>query len=387
MKVSRAPGLTGRMVFQPKNKACCICALIVFNTLSCSSNCGFGDGYPESDKSSSTHTAPEQVERAFPETEKTGLKGLSDAGPVSSHVRDEPPIPPALTDSHNILLLGFEGDTPARARTDAMLILCLKYRRAEAGVVSIPRDLWVKIPGHRPDRINSVYAKGENDPATGTGIRLIKKVIKNELGVRIPYVVAVDYAGFERIVDILGGIPVRVVCPIRDRFIDEDADGGYRDFSVSAGLNHMSGARALLFARSRHGRGDWDRARRQQAVLMGLRTRALSLDTVSSLPRIWEELKNSIKTDMSFKTGVKIVHLMTRIKTWQIHGLVIKEPCVTPWKTPDGRDVLLPERSRISEALENLFSSPLPGSRMNMPCPPENAGLINRKAAKQKTGP
>jgi len=228
MKVSRGRAfcLTGRMFFKLKKTACSICAFIIFSTLSCSSSCGLGAEHRGPDKSSLTHTAPEQVERALQETEKNVSKGLSDAGAVLPDVRDEAVVPPALTDSHNILLLGFEGDTPARARTDAMLILCLKYRRGKVGVVSIPRDLWVKIPGHRPDRINSVYAKGENDPSTGTGIRLIKKVIKNELGVRIPYVAAVDYAGFERIVDILGGIPVRVVCPIKDRFIDEDADGG-----------------------------------------------------------------------------------------------------------------------------------------------------------------
>ncbi len=281
----------------------------------------------------------------------------------------------ALKTTRNILLVGFDRDEHGVGRTDALLILAVDREREAAGLVSIPRDLWVTIPGAGPGRINSVYRLGEGRKTDGGGRALLAEVIRRELGIRVDHSVEVDFSGFERIVDLLGGVPVRVACPIADRFIDFDHPGQAQILSLDAGLQRLDGRTALLFCRSRHGRGDYDRARRQQAVLLGLRTRALSLDVVPKLPALWQEATDSVRTDLGPGDAIDLATRLVRYRAWQMHGLVLGEPFVEEWRTPQGQEVLLPKREAVAKALDGLFDSPLPGANPSPTCPAKDVAI------------
>jgi len=307
-----------------------------------------------------------------------------DSGSMDDGIRNEEstsmPADTASTeetarDIDHILFLGFDRSSKLPGRTDSIMIAAARYKTGDMGVMSIPRDLWVEIPGADPGRINKVFRVGSMLHGKGGGHKLMRKVIFDELGIRIDYTAAVDFSGFARIVDLLGGIEVDVACPIKDNFVSQKAETGYEHLSVSAGSQLMDGRTALLFSRSRHGRTDQDRARRQQAVLMGLKKRIASIDILLKLPSLWEELRGHLATDLEISAAARLAHLVNRAETSKIHGLVLKEPIVYGWRTPDGKSVLRLNRARFDQARDALFDSPPPGAKTTGICRAPNAAL------------
>ncbi len=319
-----------------------------------------------------TATPPDSVEVPYD-------SGSTDDGirneESTSMPADMASIEETAQDIDHILLLGFDRSSRLPGRTDSIMIAAARYKTGDMGVMSIPRDLWVDIPGADPGRINKVFRVGSMLHGKGGGRKLMRKVILDELGIRIDYTAAVDFSGFARIVDLLGGIKVDVACPIIDNFISQKAKTGYEHLSVNAGSRLMDGRTALLFSRSRHGRTDLDRARRQQAVLVGLKKRIASVDILLKLPSLWDELRKYIATDLEISAAARLAHLAGRAEADKIHGLVLKEPIVYGWRTPDGKSVLRLNRARFDQARDALFDSPPPGSKTNGICRAPNVAL------------
>ncbi|MDD5307559.1 MAG: LCP family protein [Deltaproteobacteria bacterium] len=272
------------------------------------------------------------------------------------------------------LLLGFDNNKGVWGRSDALMIVVARYGARELGAISIPRDLWVDVPGAAPSRINVVYRAGALNGGPDAGRDLIKGVIRDQLGVSADHVVAVDFGGFVRIVDQLGGIPVDVPCAIEDRFLDPTAEGGRVPLSLPAGRSVLDGRTALLYSRSRHGRSDWDRASRQQALLMGLRERAMSFGVVPRIPALWEEIRKDLKTDIDARSAFRLARLALTLRRDKLHGIVLREPEVAEWRTPDGKQVLVADKDMVARRLKGLFSGPRPGTRRGV-CQPPDAAL------------
>jgi polyisoprenyl-teichoic acid--peptidoglycan teichoic acid transferase len=277
------------------------------------------------------------------------------------------------------LLLGFDNNKGVWGRSDALMVVVARYWSRELAAVSIPRDLWVDIPGAAPSRINVVYRVGALSGGPNAGRDLIKGVIRDQLGVSIDHVVAVDFGGFVRIVDQLGGIPVDVPCAIEDRFVDPSSEGAYVPLSLPAGRSVLDGRTALLYSRSRHGRSDWDRASRQQALLMGLRERAMSFDVVPRIPSLWEEIRKDLKTDIDARSAFRLARLALTLRKDKLHGIVLREPEVAEWRTPDGKQVLVADKGLVARRMKYLFSAPRPGTRRGV-CQPADAALNWREA-------
>ncbi len=316
-----------------------------------------------------------------------------DSGSMGDGIRDEErPSMPAGTASNeetgqdidHILLLGFDRSSRLPGRTDSIMIAAARYKTGDMGVMSIPRDLWVDIPGADPGRINKVFRVGSMLHGKGGGLKLMRKVILDELGIRIDYTAAVDFSGFARIVDLLGGIEVDVACPIRDNFVSKKAKTGYEHLSVDAGNQLMDGSTALLFSRSRHGRTDLDRVRRQQAVLVGLNKRISSIDILLKLPSLWDELRKHIATDLEISAAARLARLAGRAEADRIHGLVLSEPIVYGWRTPDGKSVLRLNRALFDEARGALFDSPPPGAKTTGICRAPNVALNWKELARKR---
>jgi LCP family protein required for cell wall assembly len=282
---------------------------------------------------------------------------------------------PLLTNTRNFLVLGLDrrpdGSGPALA--DTLLVVVLDEHSQHVGLVSIPRDLYVDIPDSGTDRINTVYQvakRTKRDP-----LELTSRVVADTLKLPIEHAMALDLGVFERAVDAVGGVDVEVPCPIRDNFVDARADGGRRVLDIDAGRSHMDGVTAAMYVRSRHGRSDFHRARRQQAVLLGVRQTLAGLG-VLKLPDLFAAFEASIETDMRRIDLLALGRRALALDPTHLHGLVIGHEHVQGFRTPEGKSVLLPNYEAIDASLGKLFSAASPGVRPeHATCEPKNAAL------------
>ncbi len=183
----------------------------------------------------------------------------------------------------NMLLLGIGGgDHPGADLTDTILVVSLDTHKKTMAMISVPRDLWSDT---LKDKVNSSYHYGE-EKKKGGGLTLAKVVVEDMVGLPIHYILLIDFSGFERIIDIVGGIDVIVPNAFTDLEFpiagkEEDLCDGdpqfrcrYETVTFTQGSHHMDGERALTYVRSRHAEGDegsdFARGRRQQEVLTAL---------------------------------------------------------------------------------------------------------------------
>ncbi len=304
----------------------------------------------------SSSTAPETAESQVKVTERT--------------VTPVPPPMPLLGDQAsagddlvNILLIGADQRKGTKFRTDTLIIASIRPQLQVVTLISIPRDLFVYIPGWTMQRINTAYLHGEVVKYPGGGGALLKETILYNLGVRIDHLAIVNFDGFKKIVDTLEGIDLPIFCPYTDwRAIDpkgdlEDPDNWYL-FTVEPGVVHMDGELALWYARSRLHSNDYDRGRRQQEVLRGLYTRAMRVDVIPRLPELYQQVSDLIKTDMSFEDVLKLASMAPGMDASHIRSFYINNRLVKAWWTPEGANVLLPKRDNIALLIQEAMSPP-----------------------------
>lgn len=273
----------------------------------------------------------------------------------------EDELPNVATDRVNILLLGTDkrASETGPSRTDTMIVASIDPQSKTAAMLSIPRDLWVAIPGYSENRINVAHFVGERDNYPGGGPALAKKTVQYTLGVPIHYYVRINFEGFERIIDAIGGITIDVKEAIHDtKYPDENY--GYMTVDIPAGVQKMDGKTALQYARARHGSSDFNRARRQQEVLKAIRDKVLSLNIpLTRIPEILKLVGDSVQTDLSLNEMYALAKVGRELSP-DIQSAVIDEYLTTPQTTPDGASVLIPNRTGIREMVNTLFGSPSP---------------------------
>jgi polyisoprenyl-teichoic acid--peptidoglycan teichoic acid transferase len=187
------------------------------------------------------------------------------------------------------------------------------------------------------------------------------RVVENTLGLPIAHALAIDIGVFERAVDALGGVTVDVPCPIVDRFLDPRDPTGHRKLDLAAGAVRMDGVTAAMYARSRHGRSDFSRARRQQAILLGMRRELAHSSTWLRLPALFSQFEGSLETDLRRVELLKLAERVLHVDSRHLHGLVLGAEQASPFQTADGKAVLRPNPAAISSALDKLFAAPSPG--------------------------
>jgi LCP family protein required for cell wall assembly len=226
----------------------------------------------------------------------------------------------------NILILGIGGqghDGPNLS--DTMMVVSIDPKTKDAAMLSIPRDLYVKIPASA--KSNVTYGKINSANAYG-GPQLAAQVVSNVIGVPIHYYVVVDFSGFKQAVDAVGGVDINVQTALYDpAYPCDDERGGYCPLRIAAGLQHMNGTIALRYSRSRHSTSDFDRAARQQIVLSALRAKAMQLSTLTNpvkLTALIDALGSHITTDIQPNELTKLASLAKDI-----------DPAKTPSKVLD----------------------------------------------------
>lgn len=264
------------------------------------------------------------------------------------------------TERVNLLLLGVD-ERPQEngmARTDTMMVLTLDPTTLQAGVLSIPRDLWVPIPGYNQGRINTAHRLGELYNYPGGGPALARETVEYNLGIPIQYYVRLNFQGFVDLIDLIGGIDVYVAEPINDPLYP-DNNYGYDPLYIPAGQQHFDGAMALKYARTRHDSNDFERARRQQQVLLAVLERVSSLNLLPQLaPRLGELytlMDQSVSTDLTLDEVLALAGLAIKVDRSQIRFAVIDSTCTENYITPEGAQVLIPLRDRIREVRDYVF--------------------------------
>jgi LCP family protein required for cell wall assembly len=261
----------------------------------------------------------------------------------------------------NFLLIGSDRRPGGSFRTDTMVIAILRPNEGQAALISIPRDLWVYIPGWENQRINTAYQHGESVGYPGGGAGLLKETILYNLGIRIDHTAMVEFDGFRQIIDTLGGVDIPVSCAYTDwRLIDpsydpQDEDNWYLH-TAGPGLIHMDGDLALWYARSRQKSSDFDRGRRQQEVLRALFSQALQAGTLTRIPDLYNNLKETVQTDLGLVDILQLSVYAPRMSVADIRSYYIRPPYVSSWITEGGAYVLLPNENALQGMLSEALS-------------------------------
>jgi LCP family protein required for cell wall assembly len=243
----------------------------------------------------------------------------------------------------NIVLLGSDRRPRSGAwRTDSMIIVSVDTQSETVRLLSLPRDLWVFIPGHGYNRINTADLWGEL-AKKGGGPERVKQTIHHNLGIPIHYYVRVDFRGFMNIIDTVGGLDIDVDCPLPD-------------INLSAGMHHMDAKQALRYARSRKSTSDFDRGRRQRKVLMALWEQALTFDIIPKLPLLWRSMADSYQTDLPLEQAINLAYIGVQLKPQRILSRSIGPKLVDGWMTPQGAAVLRPRPDQIRTVLEAFYA-------------------------------
>jgi polyisoprenyl-teichoic acid--peptidoglycan teichoic acid transferase len=261
-----------------------------------------------------------------------------------------------------ILVMGIDkrpGETGTGFRTDTIILLSVNPSTKSIGILSIPRDLFMPLP-NLPDlqRINSVYVIGELQ-RPGAGPRLVMQTIQYNLGITVNSSVVVSFDTVINLIDSMGGIDINVPETINDPEYP-DMNFGYDPLYIPAGQTHMDGSLALKYARTRHQGTDYDRANRQQQVILAMRQRALKPEVLTSLvgqaPAIWNQVSKGMITDMSLDQILSLGWYVKDIPTSSIQRATIDEKYIQaiPYQ---GDTALTPNRSTIGQLMSQVFGS------------------------------
>jgi LCP family protein required for cell wall assembly len=285
------------------------------------------------------------------------------------------PRQPPLTGTRNIVIAGLDRRPGEKGSglTDTLIVVALEKRTGRVGLISIPRDMAVEIPNVGRARINAAYglafARGDN------ALVALKQAVSDLLALPIEHALVVDLAVFERLVDALGGITVDVTCPIIDDFVDSRSPKGRRLLDVKSGPSRMDGTTAAMYVRSRHGRSDFSRARRQQAVLAAIHRELLRLGSLGKLPEAWAAVEHSVSTDLKRYELLDLARRAAGLRSELVHGLVFSDKQAES-HLDKGRAMLFPNLDAIDHAVGRLFSAPAPGvSGHNGACPRADIAL------------
>lgn len=258
----------------------------------------------------------------------------------------------------NLLVMGLDyrdweaGDTP---RTDTMILFTLDPLNDTAGMISIPRDLWVSIPGFENAKINTAYYLGEVYNLPGGGAALAARTVEEVLGVPVHYYAQVDFQAFVDFIDHIDGVKITF-----DEPMVLDRRGRWNTVTMEPGTVTLPGEYALAYVRARTSEGgDFDRARRQQNLIMAVRDRILTFNMmprlVANSPRIYADLSAGLNTNLSLGDAIKLGWSILEVEQDSIKQLVISNEYVTLAKSPDDLHILRPVPDKIRVLRDEIF--------------------------------
>ncbi|MGE5602126.1 MAG: LCP family protein [Nitrososphaerales archaeon] len=265
-----------------------------------------------------------------------------------------------LEKTENILVLGDDTHHGYEIwRTDSIMVLAIDREKGQVGVISIPRDLYVDIPGYGQERINVVDYIGDKRNYPGGGPALAARVISDTLGIPTQHYVRVNLNGVIKLVDALGGVTVELDCPLYEKEAKQiEADGTvqWTLWSLPAGKVHLNGSDAKRFVTYRYVTSDFGRSSRQQQLIWALINRAREVNLLPRLPELWSSLAGLYSTDLSLVEVIKLAQFGLDLRPANVHSMQINMDVLKDYTTDDGAMVLvLDDRAALEQAKELLF--------------------------------
>lgn len=282
------------------------------------------------------------------------------AGPTLMPIAP-PGAAPAAGKAVNILLLGVDrrpGET-APVRADTVIVLRLDPERQRAALLSLPRDLVVSIPNFGFARINAAHAHGEVIYGPGGGITLTRQTVGQLLNIPIDYVVQVDFSGFIAGIDAIGGITIDVPTALYDGQYPT-MDYGYQEVSFAPGTQQMDGARALVYARIRHGDSDIERMRRQQLVMLAALGRVRGQNMFGQLDasaRLASSLRSYVRFDIPEDRLVSLIWAFREAQPAAIERYTLDANMMQMFVLPDDPYAAFALPGAIEELTANLMGT------------------------------
>jgi polyisoprenyl-teichoic acid--peptidoglycan teichoic acid transferase len=345
---------------------------------------------------------------------------------VKKNTLDNPKISPTVTPTpdplaaYSILLLGYGGGThDGGLLTDSIMLAQIRPRDEEVRLISIPRDLWVSIPVSGKEtvsrKINEAYAIGFDDKDypnkqiefTGEagGGEMAKYLVEQVTGIKPDYFTAINFDGFVKIIDSLGGININILKTFDDPYypieeLKNDICGKneeemktleatmsgekleqqfvcrYENLHFDKGIQHMDGETALKYARSRHSTtngGDFYRAERQKLVVTAVRDKIINIGFIPKIIPTIQTLSRYITTDINFSTMSELVTKISEVSKYKIVSIALTdENVLTNTRASTGQAILSPKKgendfSGIKEFIENKgILTPTPTSTISL---------------------
>jgi len=281
---------------------------------------------------------------------------LSPGKPLATPAATPPPL-----DSKqrvNILLLGSDNDqkfAQDAVLSQTMIVVSIDPAKRQVTLLSLPRDLWVAIPGHPSAKIDLAYKEG--------GASLARATVEKAFRIPIHYYAWIGLDGLVKVVDRLGGVDVDVLHPVLDDNYPNDFSGsgyGTERVYLAAGPQHLDGRHTLQYVRSRHGDllSDFGRSVRQQQVLLAMQQRTAGMDLVTAIPSFARDLNGHVKTDLDLVRLTQLMLFMRGLRAGDVHQAFIT-PFVRDAVSSDGQQILTADWPAVNAYLRRLFGGDL----------------------------
>lgn len=289
----------------------------------------------------------------------TTTKATAPSGALQT-VRDPTAAPWDGASRVTLLLMGLDyrdWQSKEIPRTDSMILLTLDPLTKTAGMLTVPRDMWVNIPGFDHGKINTAYFLGESYKVPGGGPGLAMTTMEQFIGVPIQYYAVVDFYSFAKFIDEINGIKLDF-----PEDMDLDPLGPGPKIHIKKGRYAVGGEVALAYARNRYtDGGDFDRSQRQLQVIMAIRDRILSFNMlpilITKAPTLYKELSSGVRTNLTMDQIIRLATLGVQVPDKNIRRAVINQEDVTFGTSPDGLSILKPVPDKIRMKRDEVFAT------------------------------
>ncbi len=284
--------------------------------------------------------------------------------------------------TENFLILGTDRRPNWRDwRTDVLMIVGLDRANGRAAVLSVPRDLYVEIPGTGWGRINQVDFLGEKVlRVEGGGPALVSHVLEKTIGIKTNHWVRVEMQGFEALVDAVGGVPVTLDCPFAEPIFNLDTQE-WEYYTLPAGEVLMDGVTARWFVRLRLRGSDIGRSARQRQFLWALRAQVLNKSIITRFPELWGALNGLFATDLTLWDMLGLINVGLSYDASNVRAGGITLSDLRPFTTENGAAVLgIDDPDLIRAVVEGVWDAPAMASTNQQEaatCPPVPTGVPN----------
>ena len=307
------------------------------------------------------------------------------------------PTPPSWANTDNFLILGTDKrENDPVWRTDVLMIVALDRAQRRAAMLSIPRDLYVNIPGSGQGRINTVDYLGENVlRVEGGGPALLGHVVEREFGIKTDHWFRVQMNGLADLVDAIGGVTVNLDCPLYEPILNLDTNQ-WEYFTLPAGDVYLDGEDANWFVRLRIRESDLGRSRRQRQLIWAIRDQARNTNLVLRIPQLWTAFSSLYETDMGLFEIMDLARIGLSYNAADIRSGGLGMTVLQNYVASNGAQVLLiPDKERALQAIEQVWNAPSVArtdSPETVECRPPPAGIptdplgTNNQAAPDTNG-